>query len=330
MLGSVPNHIPELLLRQASNQAGIVTRKQAMLAGLSADKVTWLLKSGAWRPGFRGTYATFTGPIGRAAWQWAAVLYSGRDAYLSHRTAARINHLTDDAPSVIDVTIPATRRVVAPKGVLIHHSSHRPLVWTPPGIPPYSTAEATVLDLVQAATDEDEVIALITRGFSKRVLDENFLRAVALTRKNRRWKRELDEIIPLAAGGAHSVLEYRHDRDVQRAHGLPEPVKQAKFRKSDGTTGYRDRYYKEYRLVIELDGRLYHSDEQRDRIRDNQAAVSGATLRYNWHDITRRACETAQQEATALRYRGWTGTLQHCSPACRAVISESPAWRPGR
>jgi len=52
-----------------------------------------------------------------------------------------------------------------------------------------------------------------------------------------RWRHELDEIISMAAGGTHSVLEYRHDLDVQRAHGLPEPVKQARFRKPDGTSG---------------------------------------------------------------------------------------------
>jgi hypothetical protein len=126
----------------------------------------------------------------------------------------------------------------------------------------------------------------------------------------------------LAAGGAHSPLEYRHDRDVQRAHGLPEPVKQARFRKPDGTNGYRDRYYPQYGgLVIELDGKRFHPDEQcgRDQERDNQAAVTGSTLRYGWSDVTRKTCETARQEADALRNRGWTGNLKPCSPDCRAV-----------
>jgi hypothetical protein len=196
------------------------------------------------------------------------------------------------------------------------------MIWTPPGIPPYSIAEETVLDLVQAATDKDDVIALITSGFNRRLLTENHLKAIAQTRKKLRWRHELDEIIPLAAGGAHSPLEYRHDRDVQRAHGLPEPVKQAKFRKPDGTSGYRDRCYPQYGgLVIELDGKRFHPDGERDRERerDNQAAVTGATLRYGWSDVTRRACETARQEADALRNRGWAGTLKPCSPGCRAV-----------
>ena len=117
---------------------------------------------------------------------------------------------------------------------------------------------------------------------------------------------------------------------MQRAHGLPEPVKQAKFLKPDGGGGYRDRCYPEYgRLVIELDGKRFHPDEQRgrDRERDNQAAVTGSTLRYGWNDVTRKACETAEQEAAALRHRGWTGTLTPCSPSCRAVSTAMAAAR---
>jgi hypothetical protein len=151
---------------------------------------------------------------------------------------------------------------------------------------------------------------------------------VAQTRKKLRWRHELDEIISMAAGGTHSVLEYRHDRDVQRAHGLPEPVKQARFRKPDGTNGYRDRYYPEYGgLVIELDGKRFHRDEQRDRDqeRDNQVAVTGSTLRYGWSEVTHQTCETAKQEAHALRNRGWTGKLEPCSPSCRAVAGSARA-----
>jgi hypothetical protein len=264
----------------------------------------------------------FTGEMTRDAWLWAAVLYAGRGAYLSHETAAEINRLGDSQSAVINVTIPANRRVRAPKGVVIHISSHKPMVWSPPGIPPYSIAEATVIDLAQSATDKDNVIALITSGFNRKLLTESHLKAVAQTRRKLRWRHELDEIISMAAGGAHSVLEYRHDLDVQRAHGLPEPVKQARFRKPDGTNGYRDRYYPEYGgLVIELDGERFHRDEQRsrDQERDNQAAVTGSTLRYGWSDVTHKSCETAKQEADALRNRGWIGKLKQCSPSCRAV-----------
>jgi very-short-patch-repair endonuclease len=328
MLDRVPNDNLASLRERARYQGGVVTRKQATQAGLAVDKIAWLLKRGTWRQIYRGVYATFTGPITRDAQLWAAVLYAGQGAYLSHGTAAEINRLTDSPSLVIDVTVPASRRVRPPKDVVVHVSSHKAMVWRPPGIPPYTIAEETVIDLVQAAADKDDVIALITSGFNRKILTESHLRRVAQTRKKLRWRHEFDEIVSMAAGGTHSVLEYRHDRDVQRAHGLPEPVKQAKFRKPDGTNGYRDRYYPQHGgLVIELDGKRFHADEQRgrDQERDNQAAVTGSTLRYGWSDVTRRACETASQEADALRHRGWTGKLKPCSPGCRAVANSDHA-----
>jgi hypothetical protein len=315
------SEIPPALKQRALFQAGIVTRKQALQAGMSPTGIAWRLKQGTWQRLRRGCYATFSGPVNREAQLWAAVLYAGAGAYLSHRTAAKLNGLADGEPTIIDVTIPALRRVAPAAGMRVHLSSRKPVIWTPPFSPPFSIAEETVLDLVHEAVNEDEVIALITGGFNKKRIGQHQLLAMLPTRQNLQWKRELGEIIPLAAGGAHSVLEYRHDRDVQRAHGLPEPVKQAKYRKPDGTNGYRDRYYKEYGLVIELDGKRYHQDDQRDRTRDNQVAVSGTTLRYGWRDVTRRPCETARQEADALRHRGWPGTLRPCSPACRAVTT---------
>jgi hypothetical protein len=321
-LNDVLSDIPATVRRQAREQGGVITRRQAIQAGLSVDKITWLLKREDWRQVHRGVYATFNGPVSRSALLWAAVLYAGPGAYLSHETAAEINGLSDDQSAAISVTIPASRRVSAPPGVVIHHSSRKAMTWRPPGMPPYTVAEETVIDLVQAAVAVDDVVALVTRGYGRRRLTEHQLKYLAHARKKLRWRRELTEIIQMAAGGAHSPLEYRHDHDVQRAHGLPEPVKQDRFRKTDGGWGYRDRCYPQYgRLVIELDGRRFHPDEQHrtDRERDNQAAVTGTTLRYGWDDVTRRACETAGQVAEALRNRGWAGTLTPCSPSCRAV-----------
>jgi very-short-patch-repair endonuclease len=328
MIACVSSETPAKLQAITRNQAGVVSRQQALSSGLTPGMIDTKLRAGWWRQVHAGVYHAFTGSMNRDAQLWAAVLYAGRGAYLSHETAAEINGLADSVSEVTNVTIPISRRIKPPEGVFIHLSSHKPMIWTPPGMPPYSIVEETVLDLVQAATGKDEVIALVTSGFNRKLLTEDHLRAVARTRKKLRWRDELDEVISVAAGGAHSPLEYRHDRDVQRAHGLPEPVKQAKFRKPEGTNGYRDRYYPEYGgLVIELDGKRYHLDDQRDRDRDNQAAVTGATLRYGWVDVTRKACETARQEAAALRNRGWTGTLKPCSPACRAVAGAGVAPR---
>jgi hypothetical protein len=181
--------------------------------------------------------------------------------------------------------------------------------------------EDTVIDLVNAAKDLDEAVGWVTAAFARRLTGEYPLRQALAARARVRWRDQLDEVITLAAGGTHSVLEFRYDRDVERAHGLPPAERQAKFTKQNGSRGFRDRYYEEYgRLVVELDGRQYHRDEHRDRVRDNQAAAGGgSTLRYDWTAVTSRPCETAAEVFEALRQRGYRGALCPCSPSCRAV-----------
>jgi hypothetical protein len=204
--------------------------------------------------------------------------------------------------------------------VTIHLSSDRNLGWRfARGIPPHTLAEETVIDLVNGATSLDDAIGYVTGAFARGLTSEARLRLEVATRKRLRWRADLDEIILRAAGGAHSVLEYRYDRDVEQAHGLPVARKQARFTKSDGHRGRRDRYYEEYGLIIELDGKRYHPEERRhlDQARDNDVtATGGSTLRYGWDDVTQRPCAVAAQVHAALAKRKYTGSLKPCSPTC--------------
>jgi hypothetical protein len=50
---------------------------------------------------------------------------------------------------------------------------------------------------------------------------------------------------------------------------------------------------------------------------DNFCARSGiVTLRYNWADITSRACWVAAELSAVLRKRGWLDAPRRCSPSC--------------
>jgi len=126
------------------------------------------VRFGRWRQVHKGVYATFTGPITPDARLWAAVLYAGQGAYLSHRTRGRDQPAHGYPSLAIDVTVPASRRVSRLKMWLSICRRTRPWfggAWEPP---PYTIAEETVIDLVQAATDKDDVIALVTSGFTER------------------------------------------------------------------------------------------------------------------------------------------------------------------
>jgi hypothetical protein len=308
----------------ARDQAGVVSRQQALDGGMPVGAITARIRFGKWQRVHPGVYATFTGPMSRGAQLWAAVLVAGPGAQLSHQSAAEILRLTDRRSPFIHVAIPANRRVIPPQGVRIHISSHLSGGWRfARGIPPHTFAEQTVVDLVHAADDFNDVIACVTGAFARNLTSDDRLRREAAARRKLRWRADLDEIIRAAAGGAHSVIEYRYDRDVEQAHGLPPAARQVGFAKPDGSRGYRDRYYQEYGLIIELDGKQYHPAELkgRDQDRDNDAtATVGSTLRYGWIDVTRRPCASAAQVHAALTRRGYTGPLKPCSTACSAPV----------
>lgn len=301
-------------------QAGVVTRAQAFRSGLSEDAIVHRMAMGRWQRLYEGVYVTFSGPVPRQAQLWGAVLYGGAGAVLSHETAAELQRLLDKPAPLIHLTVPSVRRVTRQEGLTIHRSRYVLADQRfPPGVLPQTLVDDTILDLIDRADTIDEVCALITRAFGRRLTSEGRLRATADLRKRRRWRGDVDALITEAARGTHSLLEHRYDRDVERAHGLPESVRQAPYTKPDGSKGFRDRHYRRYRVIVELDGASAHPEEDRwaDRDRDNHAAAGRAqTLRFGWKHVRHQACDTAAMTAIVLRNHGWPGFPKPCSPSC--------------
>ena len=141
------------------------------------------VKRGQWRPIHHGIYLTFDGGLTRQAELWAAVLYAGRGAILSHETAAEILGITDRRPASVDVTVPAPRRVFAPPGVTMHSSSVAYHRWRPfPGYPPHTFFDETVIDLVDAAERLDDAIGWVTRALGRQLTQPPFLIAAMSAR----------------------------------------------------------------------------------------------------------------------------------------------------
>jgi hypothetical protein len=313
------SELPYTLRNLARQQSGVVCRTQALKAGLSVGTIKFRVSSGRWQQVHPGVYATFTGASGRSAQLWAALLWAGPGAMLSHETAAELQRLADKPVQVIHVTVPGQRRVRPVPGLSIHRSGRALAAVERDSNPPRTRVEETVLDLTQTAATFDDVCGWVTRAFARELTDEEQLWAAIRQRKKLRWRSELHELIAAAASGDHSVLEYRYERDVERAHGLPEPVRQAPFTGPDGRRGRRDRLYRGYGVVVELDGQLGHGPEDRwrEKDRDNAAAVDRQqTLRYGWEHVRWHPCATALQVATVLKVHGWDGWPRPCSPGC--------------
>jgi hypothetical protein len=288
--------------------------------------IKFRVRSGRWRQIHPGVYATFSGHLTRRTRLWAAVLSAGPGAALSHETAAELHRLADKPAETIHLTVPAGRRVSAVEGACLHRSARAAEAVLEGSQPPRTRVEETVLDLTQTAKTFDDVCGWVTRAIARELTDETRLDAAMKARQRLRWRHDLEQLIAAAAGGDHSVLEFRYHRDVERAHGLPESVRQVAFTTRNGRRGRRDRVYEPYGLVIELDGRLAHSpeDQWKDKSRDNAAAADGKqSLRYGWSQVKWQPCQTAAEVARVLRRRGWRGRPRPCSPGC-PVLRDLP------
>jgi hypothetical protein len=200
----------------------------------------------------------------------------------------------------------------------IHYSSRAASARHPCLAPPRTRVEETVLDLAELAATFDDACGWVARACGRRLTTEQRLAAAMSARSKLRWRKALAHVLGDAAGGAHSLLELRYYRDVERAHCLPRAVRQARVVRGRRTE-YQDAFYPRYRVVAELDGRLAHSGDTRwrDIRRDNAAAAGGSiTLRYGWLDVTASSCRTAGEVARVLVQRGWAGLPKMCSPGC--------------
>lgn len=196
ILVAMSGGIPPGLYEIAWCQAGVISRRQALGSGLSAGAIVAKIRYERWRQVYRGVYTTFTGPPSREAQLWAAVLYAGTGARLSHETAAELHGLADVPSPLIHVTVPASRRVRPTKDVLIHVSARldeRPRF--PRGILPRTLIEATVLDLVDAAPSADDARGWVTRACERGLTSEVRLRAAMSGRGRLRWRHQLAEIV---------------------------------------------------------------------------------------------------------------------------------------
>jgi hypothetical protein len=303
-------------------QEGVITRRQALTAGLTEKAIVVRLHGGRWQRLQAGVYGTFSGEPPRTAILWAAVLRAGPDAALSHQTAAELYGLTDAPAPLIHLTVPSGSPVSRPSGTVVHYSGRLGQTRHPALLPPRTRVEDSVLDLVGNMTSLDQAVGLISRAVGGRRTTARLILAALAGRPRMRWRADLIRVLDITAQGALSLLEYRYVTRVERPHGLPRGTRQHRVSRG-GSHQYQDVSYEEYALVVELDGVAAHPLESRwrDARRDNANTAYGlATLRLGYVDVSERSCESAAIVGQALLHRGWRGTLRPCGRTCRALI----------
>jgi hypothetical protein len=291
--------------RLIKDQDGLISRRQALAAGLAPHRIERRLRRREWARVHEGVFINHTGEL---TWQqraWAAVLWAW-PAALSHDSALRAldgpgKKGRDDG--LIHVAIAVERRVVAPDGVRVHRMAHFAgrVQWNKH--PPRIRFEQAVIDTAaDAATDQDAIGVLADAVNARRTTAARL--SSYLGERVRVARREwLAGILADVQSGICSVLEQGYLDRIERAHGLPVGERQVLVADPERRL-FRDVEYVAKRVIVELDGRLGHSsteDRDRDFDRDLAAAADGKrTLRISYGQLFDRPCATAVRIATVL------------------------------
>lgn len=301
----------------ADLQSGVVTREQASAHGVSPRVVARLLDEGHWRRLERGVFLTADFEPSFVARAWAGTLLGGDDARVGDLAAARLHGLADEDPERITVLVPHVQRP-APRPGYEFVRERAGTRSRSVGGPPRTTVEDTVLDLCTTARPED-VVGWVTLAVERRRTTAKRLRRALAGRRRHPCRELLEGLLADVEIGVSSPLEMTYLRDVERAHGLNALV--TRQLPSRDKKAVRDVWYTEFGVVVELDGRLGHTElgRFRDMDRDNNASLDGLlTLRFGAGDLHGRPCAVAAKVVRALHQRGWTGRPTRCRH-CRHV-----------
>ena len=278
-------------------QHGLISRSQALDAGMTHNQIQYRLNSGRWKRVWRGVFQHAAVPATRRSRLLAACLSLGGLA--SRRSAAALHGIDGYTLERLEVVV-AYGRGRTERGVLVHRSTQMDLARPTErdGIPSTGIAR-TVLDLAAVVSRERlelTIDAVLREGKLRyqdlyRVLADHAqrgrpgigqLRALLDARCHEdpiplsEWSRSVSELL-VGAGLARPLLEYR----VEGADGR--------------LVAQVDLAYPSSGLAIELDSIRWHHNHKsfvEDRQRRNRLQVAGwDVLNFTWEDYAARPAE---------------------------------------
>lgn len=269
--------------------AGVVCRSELAALGIPPGTIAAWLANGRLQRLHRGVFAVGHSAL-RSEGHWrAAVLSTGPEAALSHQTALQALGLWVPAHRGLHLTTPRGARS---RGALRVHRS--PLgavdVTVRHGLR-VTRLERTLVDLADALTWA-ELVDVVDRLWT---LDLSALRASRERAGNRVGRQRSRQLIEREEPHTRSEFERAFLRFLRR-HGMMRP---SALNQRVGAWVV-DAVYADARLVVELDGRSFHSRRRemaRDRRRDADLQLRGyRILRLVWEDLfDDRAPETIRR-----------------------------------
>ena len=267
----------------AGKQHGIVTRQQLLALGFSSRSIEHRRKTGRLHLVARGVYAVGWPALDRRRRWMAAVLSCGRDAALSHHSAAALLGMGSELTDRIDVSVRGRHELRRP-GLLVRGRSRLAAedVDVSDGIPVTSPVR-TLIDLAS----ELNVLAVerVVNNADKRdLIDPESLRLTLDRYAGEPGVRPLRKLLDkLTFRLSDSDLEI-YFRRIVAATKLPTPLSKQRVNNFEV-----DFFWPNFGLVVETDGLRYHrtpSAQLRDARRDRAHVMAGMTpLRFTHYEV---------------------------------------------
>jgi len=275
----------------AREQHGVFSRAQATELGYPPTSIDRRVAAGEWVRAGRAVLALAGAPVTYRRAAMAAVL-SIDGAVASHETAATLLgfRYLDSHPIAISVTPMAWQQL---DRVNVHRYRDLAPQWITSvhGIP-VTTPARTLIDLGAVVRKPRlELILDAALDHSQITLVEVMHTFNRLARRGRRGIGPMRQLLE-ARGDGIAATQSRLERlflAFIRQHRLPEPSKQLPTFWSDRLIGLVDFAFADRHLLVEVDGRLGHSqlvDFELDRLRDQRAVAAGwRVIRVTWRQL---------------------------------------------
>jgi len=313
----------------ADEQHGVVSRRQLLARGVTRWQVRAEIRAGRWQQLGRQTLCAHTGPLGRTALWWQAVLEVGPHAVLDGVTALQAAGLRGIDSASVHVAVPKSSRPLHCRGVTVHETRRycaEDIV--PVGIPRVRPAVAAVRAALWARSDREAALFPVAAVQQRIVRGESVAEAMLRVRRHPR-RRLLLAVIKDVVAGAESLGELDFAR-VCRQAGLPEPSRQVVRRRPSGRV-YLDVAWERWGVFVEIDG-VQHSDVEAaipDALKQNAVTLEkGTVLRIPVIAIRVDPSPFLDQVKIALRAGGWQEPATQGLSSGRALLATVRRVRP--
>jgi len=280
-----------------AGQSGVISRDQAMAAGLSRDAVDHRLRRRLWRPLHPKVYLAAGYRLDDEARVRAALLWAGEGAVLSGVAAAWWHGMVEGAPPTVGVTVRRQRHPRPRRGVEVRR---RRLTAEDLAVCRRVEVTARPLTVLEAAAELGTPGGLL--------LDRALQRWVRFPAVHEAYCRNLGAHGSASAG---LLLVAAADRSASVTGRLL-----VRMLRESGAAGWRsgfpaaghlvDLAFPAARVAVEVDGWAWHMDPTRthaDRRRRHALVRQGWTiLRYTWHDLIHRPQSVLAQIAHEIRH----------------------------